>query len=253
MKLYEIEALVEVLTSATNIHGMDPPSAKLKKHVHAECVKYLKCVASLLGLAASEYTIRSNPAGPGISGEVTLHTDALYVQICPDQMDLGVLYRRVASRADFVGERNQWYAFVRLLNVARFVETLREVSAPRPASVPVQRFWMGWYGGSDGDCRPLTVSVPFAWWCTGEEYDFDGLGLRRARSTLCAVVDAEDVQAAWACVGTFWPEAVERFAEARDSGWFPSSDRFPSTTVLALSEARPRTPPASPAERGEAG
>lgn len=76
------------------------------------------------------------------------------------------------------------------------------------------RFWVGWYGGADGDYRPIRddVATP-AWACSGET----GGGL----FTLCAVVDAQSEDEAWEVVLSYWPEAQKRFCEERPPGWLP--------------------------------
>ncbi len=63
----------------------------------------------VLGLAKGQYDLRVNQAGPAVSGEATLHTDRLYVQI--SQWSVGnrtVLYRTCNGRADYTGGTNRW-------------------------------------------------------------------------------------------------------------------------------------------------
>lgn len=77
------------------------------------------------------------------------------------------------------------------------------------------RFWIGWYGGDVGDCRPIRDDdgTP-AWACTGE--DIGGLYY-----SFCAVVDASSEEAAWEVVLSYWPEAQRRFCEQRSQSWLP--------------------------------
>ena len=77
---------------------------------------------------------------------------------------------------------------------------------------------MRWYGGKDGDPRPVTYPTPIEWWCTG--YREDDV------CTICAVVDAQTPAAAWKHVRKYWPEAEESFCEEKPSNFRPDPGRF---------------------------
>ena len=85
------------------------PAAKQK--FHNECRKYLRLLAAELKCAPSGYDLRSNKAGIACSGEITLHTDRLYVQISQSSMMQGVcfLVRGCAGRKDYRGLHNNLY------------------------------------------------------------------------------------------------------------------------------------------------
>lgn len=94
-----------------------------------------------LGLDKSQFEVRSNQAGPAISGEVTLHTDifapkgGIYIQIgSPIADDKNVLYRSCTGRKDYTGGRNNWtsirYAFGSDEQVRGFVAVLRSLITP---------------------------------------------------------------------------------------------------------------------------
>jgi len=58
-----------------------------------------------------EGDIRFNPGGPAVSGEVTLHTDHVYVQFSGDfhnDPSLGVMVRTCKGRKDYSGGANNW-------------------------------------------------------------------------------------------------------------------------------------------------
>jgi hypothetical protein len=55
------------------------PETKRLFHCHAQ--RQLKALAKALGLTGDQYDLRSNEAGPAVSGEITLHADWLYVQV----------------------------------------------------------------------------------------------------------------------------------------------------------------------------
>jgi hypothetical protein len=84
------------------------PEAKRLFHRHARA-QLLK-LAEALGLQPGEYDLRSNEAGIAVSGEITLHTDRLYVQASQSAMgaDTGILFRSCAGRRDYTGGRNNF-------------------------------------------------------------------------------------------------------------------------------------------------
>mgnify|MGYP003388706366 CR=1 FL=1 len=97
-----------------------------KLWVHKRTIRILRHFAeNVLGLNKNQYSVRSNQAGPAISGEVTLHTNSIgehyhgiYVQISQSYggVDMGVLYRACNNVADYTGKRNNhsavswWFA-----------------------------------------------------------------------------------------------------------------------------------------------
>lgn len=79
-----------------------------KAKFHAEGRKALKRVAAKLGLLPSTFDIRSNQGGIAVSGEVTLHSDHLYIQLYQSCMGPGyeILYRTCKGRKDYTGGPN---------------------------------------------------------------------------------------------------------------------------------------------------
>lgn len=77
---------------------------------HREAKKALKDLAKKLGLDSSEYDLRSNKGGIAVTGEITLHTDKLYVQISGDVFGGGlkILYRTCKGRKDYSGGQNNF-------------------------------------------------------------------------------------------------------------------------------------------------
>ena len=88
-----------------------------KRAFHSNARRQLKLLADALGLDPATYDLRSNKAGPAVSGEITLHADHLYVQVCQPATgwDTGVLIRTCKDRKDYVGGRNS-FASLDLLN-----------------------------------------------------------------------------------------------------------------------------------------
>jgi hypothetical protein len=65
-------------------------------------------VAAFLGLEKGQYDIRVNRGGDAVSGEVTLHTDKIYIQLSQSAVRPGaqLLYRTVTGRRDHTGGVN---------------------------------------------------------------------------------------------------------------------------------------------------
>ena len=88
-----------------------------KEAFHRNARRQLKLVAKVLGLAPTPYDLRSNKAGPAVSGEITLHAGHLNEQACQPATggDTGLLIRTCQGRKDYVGGRNN-FASLDLLN-----------------------------------------------------------------------------------------------------------------------------------------
>lgn len=106
------------LAKARHINGYSGEAQDLKLEVHKQGKKLLKQLADALELSPGQYEIRSNMAGPAVSGEVTLHADHLYVWMQESCMSAGItmIYRSCSSRKDYCGDRNH------SVQLARFAE-----------------------------------------------------------------------------------------------------------------------------------
>ncbi len=91
--------------------------AAAKRAFHAGARRQLKRLAIALGLAPGSYDLRSNQGGIAVSGEITLHTDHVYIQACQPATghDTGILFRTCKGRKDYYGGRNH-FASLDLLN-----------------------------------------------------------------------------------------------------------------------------------------
>ncbi len=91
---------------------------EIKKEAHRIAKRLLTDFARhSLRLPDDKFSVRSNPAGIAVSGEVTLHTEPLpglplgiYVQIGQSSLGRGhtILYRTCKHRADYTGGQNNW-------------------------------------------------------------------------------------------------------------------------------------------------
>lgn len=95
---------------AREINGYSQEAFEAKKAFHRDGMSFLRKLARALGLAEGTYDVRSNAGGVAVSGEVTLHSDDLYVQLGESFVGVGVqvLYRSCSSRKDYTGGRNHF-------------------------------------------------------------------------------------------------------------------------------------------------
>ena len=114
--------------------------APAKRAFHAEGRRALLRLADALGLAPGSYTVRSNQAGPGASGDITLHADEIWVQLSVSLIgpDHEICFRRVRGRDDHIGERNHWASVRELLDPARLADCIRR-DLKLPNLSPAQR------------------------------------------------------------------------------------------------------------------
>lgn len=102
----------------------DEPAKRL---FHSEGRAALRRLAEALGLDGGSFDIRSNKAGPAVSGEITLHGETLWVQLSlgPFGPDREVCFRKVRDRHDHIGERNHWASVRELVEPDRFAARIR--------------------------------------------------------------------------------------------------------------------------------
>jgi hypothetical protein len=77
--------------------------------------RQLRRLAHALGLTRSHYDLSFNAGDIGVSGEITLHSDRLYVQLSQPPGRANTLFRNCYGRRDFAGGENH-YASLELLN-----------------------------------------------------------------------------------------------------------------------------------------
>ena len=79
-----------------------------KTRFHLEAKRRLKQLAELLHLDTDDYDLQQNKAGSADSGEITLHTDRLYVQVQQTGGDNlnAILIRACKGREDTTGGPN---------------------------------------------------------------------------------------------------------------------------------------------------
>lgn len=123
-KIDELKSKPVLVALARRGLGYDPEA---KRTFHAEAKRALREFARHIGLAPDEYDLRSNLAGPAVSGEITFHSDTLYIQIALSSMGQGreILVRRCNGRADYCGHRNVYCDIAAIADHARFASLIR--------------------------------------------------------------------------------------------------------------------------------
>lgn len=81
-----------------------------KKAFHSAAGRQLRKLAAELGFSKESFDLRSNKAGPAVSGEITLHHEDLYVQVSQSTMgpEKSILIRTCEGRKDYSGGRNHF-------------------------------------------------------------------------------------------------------------------------------------------------
>lgn len=118
------------MTALLKMSGMQVSCDDVNKgKFHRAAMKTLRDLASKMGLSKDQYDVRSNKGGHAVSGEITLHTDSVYVQICGSFSGNGmqVLYRTCKGRKDYSGGTNNFTALEALYSES-FVEKLTKMS-----------------------------------------------------------------------------------------------------------------------------
>ena len=99
-----------------------------KSSFHATGRSRLRRLAAALELRAGTYAIRSNMGGIAVSGEVTLRTPTLYVQLCQPATghDTGLMARSCSSGRDpSLGDRTQFLPLAALDDIAALATAVR--------------------------------------------------------------------------------------------------------------------------------
>src|ERR1700732_5083741 len=90
---------------------------EVKQRFHTAARARLRRLATTLGFPLGSFDLCSNLGGIAVSGEITLHHDDVYVQVCQPAIgaDSGILIRTCQGRRDYTGGRNH-FAPLRLLD-----------------------------------------------------------------------------------------------------------------------------------------
>jgi len=81
---------------------------EVKQRFHTAARARLRRLATTLRFPLGSFDLRSNLGGIAVSGEITLHHDDVYIQVCQPASgaDSGILIRTCQDRRDYTGGRN---------------------------------------------------------------------------------------------------------------------------------------------------
>ena len=76
-----------------------------KRKFHREARAALRALAKELRFPEGSHDLRSNQGGVAVSGEITMHHDRVYIQVCQPATgaDSGILIRTCDGRRDYDG------------------------------------------------------------------------------------------------------------------------------------------------------
>ena len=102
-----------------------------KRRFHATARARLRKLAAALDFAPVSYDLRNNEGGIAVSGEITLHHDRVYIQVCQPAMgyDSGILIRTCKGRRDYTGGRNHFAPLSLLDDIPALAGRVRAVIA----------------------------------------------------------------------------------------------------------------------------
>jgi antirestriction protein ArdC len=131
-----------------------------KRRFHARGRVRLAALAGELGLLPEDYDLRSNIGGIAVSGEVTLHSDNLYVQVSQGAMgnDSGIMYRTCRGRRDYSGGQNHFAPLDSLNNPVGLSKRIREDLAREMSATTTLSREPPSSPGIGGGLRPAGVS-----------------------------------------------------------------------------------------------
>ncbi len=117
-------------TTRHPINAYNDASEKLKELFHLHGKAMLRQIAKDLGYESGNYAVCSNKGGIAGSGEITLHTDDLYIQFAQScGQGLEILYRTCKDRKDYSGGHNHWLSFIDLRDYESTLEKFSRLKA----------------------------------------------------------------------------------------------------------------------------
>jgi hypothetical protein len=102
-----------------------------KRRFHTAVRARLRRLAAELGFPPGSFDLRSNQGGIAVSGEITLHHERIYVQVCQSatRADTGILIRTCEGRRDYTGGCNRFAPLSLLDDIPALGERVRAVMA----------------------------------------------------------------------------------------------------------------------------
>jgi hypothetical protein len=104
-------------------------SDKQKEKFHIDAKAYLNELAKRMNLPKGSYSVKSNKGGSAVLGEVTLHTDSIYVQLGGSCFNQSFMFRKCQSQKDYIGGTNNWMKYTDLIEKST-VAIIRQLQNP---------------------------------------------------------------------------------------------------------------------------
>ena len=110
-----------------------------KRRFHTVARARLRRLAAELGFPPASFDLRSNQGGIAVSGEITLHHERVYVQVCQPatRADTGILIRTCEGWGDYTGGRNHFAPLSMLDDIPALAARVRTVMAAGGSAVRV--------------------------------------------------------------------------------------------------------------------
>ena len=108
----------------------------VRKHaLHAEAVRLLRQLGKALSLPRTEFEVRWNEGEIAVSGEASLYTDRVWVQVCQSVYRLGdVMFRATTERGSCGHGQNHWARATQLadpVNLAEHIACTLRLPSPK--------------------------------------------------------------------------------------------------------------------------
>jgi len=110
--------------------------AHQKQLFHRHARARLKALAQELKFPSGSFDLRSNAGGIAISGEITLHHDAVYIQVCQPATGWGsgIMIRTCKGRRDYTGGANNFVPLRMLDDPSALADRVRSILGPQHTS-----------------------------------------------------------------------------------------------------------------------
>ena len=104
-----------------------------KRRLHTVARARLRRLAVELGFPPASFDLRSNQGGIAVSGEITLHHERVYVQVCQPatRADTGILIRTCQGLRDYTGGCNHFAPLSMLDDIPALAARVRTVMRTR--------------------------------------------------------------------------------------------------------------------------
>lgn len=141
-----------------------------KRRFHRAARAQPRRLAKVLGFPPCSFDLRSNAGGIAVSGEITLHHERIYVQVCQPATgwDTGILIRTCQGRCDYTGGPNNFAPLALLDDTSALADEVRKVMEGRRPGFATRTARLRtvspvWFCGHNGASRRRITGLR-PWW-----------------------------------------------------------------------------------------